>query len=41
LVQNCPAPSVNEPTRPAASSSPRASIAAGVMSTGFSALSSP
>ena len=41
LVQNCPAPSVNEAARPLASSSARASSAAAVIRTGFTALSSP
>ena len=41
LVQNCPTPSVNEPTRPCASVSPRAARAPGVMTTGLTLPSSP
>ena len=41
LVQNCPAPSVNEPTKPRMTSVPRDAIAPGVMTAGFSEPSSP
>ncbi len=41
LVQNCPAPMVNEAARPAASWPERSARAAAVMTTGFRLPSSP